>query len=93
MYQIAYAQSARRSLKRLRRSGSFKEAIFKELLVLFVHDKSLPVQFQDHALQGSFTEYRECHLGPNLLLLYERDEVLKIITIANIGTHPELFGE
>ncbi|MFA6279028.1 MAG: type II toxin-antitoxin system mRNA interferase toxin, RelE/StbE family [Candidatus Paceibacterota bacterium] len=93
MYRIAYAQSARRALKRLRRSGSFKEAVFKELLVLFMYNRSLPIHFQDHALHGSFMEYRECHLGFNLLLLYERDEVLKIITIANIGTHPELFGE
>ena len=93
MYQIIYAQGARRALKRLRRSGSFQEAVFKELLALFMNDRSLPIHFKDHALHGDFIGYRECHLGFNLLVVYKRNEEKGIVTISEVGTHPELFGE
>ena len=93
MYQIVYAQGARKSLKRRRRSGSFPEAVFKELLTLFICGRLLPIHFKDHALQGDFIGYRECHLGFNLLVVYKRNDALKIITISDVGTHPELFGE
>lgn len=93
MYEIRYAQGARRSLKRLRRSGSFPEEKFKELLALFIFGKSIPINFKDHALQGNLLGRRECHLGFNLLVVYRRIEEFNIVTVLAIGTHPELFGE
>ncbi len=93
MYEIRYAQSARKALKRLRRSGSFPEAVFKELLTLFIFGKSIPASFKDHALQGDLAMARECHVGFNLLVEYRRNEELKIVTVLEVGTHQELFGE
>lgn len=93
MYEIRYAQSARKALKRLRRNGSFPEERFKELLALFMSGRAIPINFKDHALQGDLAVARECHLGFNLLVEYSRNEYLKVVTIIRVGTHAELFGE
>ncbi len=93
MYDIAYSQKARRAIKRFKRSGSFPWMTLKELLSCFISGGQLPTRFKDHALHGDMASARECHLGFNLLLQYEKDEVLRVITIANIGSHQELFGE
>lgn len=93
MYEVRYAQGARKALKRLRRNGSFPEEIFKELLALFIFDKSIPDSFKDHALHGNLAVARECHLGFNLLVEYRRNTELRVITILRVGTHQELFGE
>lgn len=93
MYELVYSQKARKTLKRIRRSGSFPTGILEELLTLFVLGKSLPARFKDHQLHGNLVRYRECHLGFNLLLQYEKDDMLGLITISKIGTHQELFGE
>lgn len=93
MYEVRYAQGARKSLKRHQRGGSFPEDVFEELLALFICGKSLPIRFQDHALQGNMAMARECHLGFNLLVVYSRNEERKIVAILGVGTHPELFGE
>lgn len=93
MYEIAYSQKARKAIKRFKRSGSFPWATLKELLTHFINGNRLPIRFKDHVLHGDLSSARECHLGFNLLLQYEKDEILRIITVANIGTHAELFGE
>ena len=93
MYEIVYAQGARKALKRYKRGGSFPEATFKELLTLLMSDRPLPINFKDHALQGVLSDKRECHIGFNLLVVYKRNEVLKVVTISGVGTHQELFGE
>lgn len=93
MYDVAYAQGARKALKRLRRSGSFPKDTFRELLSLFIFCKRIPANFKDHALQGDLAGSRECHLGFNLLVQYEKDDILHLVTILNVGTHSELFGE
>lgn len=93
MYQIIYSQGARKALKRLRMSGSFPNAIFKELLTLFMCGRSLPIHFKDHALHGNLSTNRECHIGFNLLVVYERDDDQMAVTISKVGTHGEIFGE
>lgn len=92
MYEVVYAQSARKSLKRKRRSGSFPDPAFKKLLALFMKGEPLPAQYKDHELGGYLSEFRECHLTFDLLVMYKRNEYLQIVTIKNVGTHPELFG-
>lgn len=93
MYELVYSQKARKALKRLRQSGSFQVGVLEELLTLFVLGKSLPAHFKDHQLHGDLARYRECHLGFNLLLQYEKDDILRLITISKVGTHQELFGK
>lgn len=93
MHEVKYAQGARKALKRYRRSGSFPEEVFRELLALFILGRSLPINFKDHQLQGSLSDKRECHIGFNLLIVYKRNEELKTVTISGVGTHAELFGE
>jgi len=93
MYEIAYAQSARKALKRLRRSGLFPHAKFDALLAFLIENKSLPASFKDHGLQGEMCASRECHLGFDLLVIYTRNEPEQVVTVQGVGTHPELFGE
>lgn len=92
-YQVKLSRSASRALKKLGRSGSFNPSILNKILHCFEKGESLPVHVKDHALQGNFIGFRECHLGFNLLLVYKRNDETRIITVSDIGTHPELFGE
>jgi len=51
----------------------------------------LPEQARDHQLKGDAQHLRQCHIKDDLLLQYERDDKLKIITLADIGTHHQLL--
>ena len=54
-----------------------------------IHDKPMAEKYRDHQLTGNLKDYRECHIKPDLLLLYwiEDNEV----KLARLGTHSELF--
>ena len=68
--------------------GQFEK--FVCYVALLKEDKPLPPESKDHALKGSWADFRECHLGGDMLLAYRvgGDEVV----LARIGTHSELFG-
>jgi mRNA interferase YafQ len=53
-------------------------------------DQSLPDRFQDHPLSGEYTDHRECHIKPDLLLIYKKpdDQTLRLV---RVGSHSELF--
>jgi len=91
MYEITFSKRAERSLKRLHRSGSFSREAFDSLLTLLAASDPLPPRYKDHQLKGKLAEYRECHLVFDLLVVYERDDTQKVVTIVATGTHDDLF--
>ena len=46
---------------------------------------------QDHALQGEYTGYRECHIEPDLLLIYKKQDDILVLVCFRLGSHSELF--
>ena len=84
------------------RTNSFKKA-FKKLsintqdLVLDVVTKlaqreSLEVKYKDHQLTGNFKGCRECHVKPDLLLVYRINETVLELVLVEVGSHSQLFG-
>ena len=49
----------------------------------------LPPESRDHALQGEWNDFRECHLGGDTLLIYQTDE--QFVYLARLGSHAQLF--
>lgn len=60
------------------------------VLSLLATDQILPDKYRDHALTGEYTKHRECHLKPDLLLIYKKpdDTTLRLV---RLGSHSELF--
>jgi len=88
--EIDYSVAFRRDFKRLRQNRIDLE-LFDEILNLLIWDKALPKRAQDHALLGDWATYRECHVKPDLLLIYKKTDQ-DILRLARIGTHSSLFG-
>jgi mRNA interferase YafQ len=93
IYYVSLSALARKHLKKLSHSGNFNPEVFHRILQCLENREPLPERAKDHQLRGEFADYRECHLGFNLLLIYKQNDDLRVVTITNIGTHQELFGE
>ena len=95
MYTILLSRGFNRSFGKLQRSGHLKDAAthrYKLIVTTLKKGESLPATCRDHALSGDFSAYRECHIKGDLLLVYERDQGERIITLVDIGTHSYPFG-
>jgi mRNA interferase YafQ len=42
------------------------------LLKLIQQNENLPEKDKDHSLKGKLTGYRECHIKPDILLIYKK---------------------
>ncbi len=67
-------------------------ALYEAIALLLAEDKPLPERYRDHALVGEWKGYRECHLKPDLLLIYNAEEP-GMLKIARLGSHSELFSK
>lgn len=78
--------------KRLMRSGRFSESDEKKLfhvIETLAKGKQLEQKHRDHPLAGNWSNYRECHIKPDLLLIYKIEgDTLKLV---RLGSHSDLF--
>jgi len=63
----------------------------RPVLVALVTDQALDTRYRDHDLSGNWAGYRECHVKPDLLLIYRKSEA-DTLSLARLGSHSELFG-
>lgn len=80
----------KRDYKREKKTDPAIDEVLVPALNLLVSGGALPERMRDHALSGDLKGYRDCHLKPDLLLIYSRlDEVVQLI---RLGSHSELFS-
>jgi mRNA interferase YafQ len=62
---------------------------FIVVLKLLLKNKPLDEKYKDHALTGDWSDHRDCHIKPDLVLIY-RKPVKNILQLVRIGSHSEL---
>jgi mRNA interferase YafQ len=93
MRAIDRASAFKRDYKR-EAKGQYRATLdgdLKPLLVDLVTDQPLDAKYHDHDLSGNWAGYRECHVKPDLLLIYRKSGA-DTLRLARLGSHSELFG-
>ncbi|CDO46324.1 addiction module toxin, RelE/StbE family [Bartonella henselae] len=91
MREIVYTKSFRCDLKR-ESKGRYADTLETDLLLVIkalAENELLKVQWRDHALTGQWRNCRDCHIKPDLVLIYRKpdDETLELL---RLGSHSEL---
>ena len=92
MRRIERSTAFKRDYRRVKAISRYRD--LNERLVatleLLVNDCPLPARNRDHALSGNWSGYRDCHLWPDLLLIYAKpsSDVLRLV---RLGSHSDLF--
>jgi mRNA interferase YafQ len=70
--------------------GRILPRLLAETVSILSGDLPLPPRYRDHALSGEWKDYRDCHIRPDLILIYRKpdDDSLEPV---RLGSHSELF--
>jgi mRNA interferase YafQ len=72
--------------------GQHRNTLTKDFLVLvtaLIEDQPLPERCHDHALTGEWKDHRDCHIKPDLVLIYRKPDE-KRLQLVRLGSHAEL---
>lgn len=91
MRTIRQSGQFKRDLKR-ESKGQHRNALQREFVAIVATlacDEQLEPRHRDHALTGDWKDYRDCHVKPDLVLIYRKpdDETLQLV---RLGSHSEL---
>lgn len=92
MRRIELTNRFKRQFKLMLKRGK-QEAALREVLEPLANDLPLPIKYRDHALTGNLVRFRELHIEPDWLLVYQKydEEGIGILSLELTGTHSDLF--
>ncbi len=61
---------------------------WNEVLHCLLHNIPLPIKYKDHQLVGNLKDFRDCHVRPDLVLLYRLTDTT--VELVRLGNHSEL---
>ena len=72
--------------------GPHRETLANDFMLIvgaLANDQPLAEKQRDHALAGEWKDHRDCHVKPDLVLIYRKpdDAVLQLV---RLGSHSEL---
>lgn len=92
MYKIVYTNRMKRDAKLMQKRGKDLGKLIN-VLSLLASGNPLPIQYKDHSLTRNLQDFRECHIEPDWLLMYQIYEDTLILSATATGTHADLFGK
>lgn len=93
MRTIERATAFKRDFKRAAK-GQHRATLdndLKAVLVALLNNQPLEAKYRDHDLSGNWAGYRECHIKPDLLLIYRKPDA-DTLRLARLGSHSQFFG-
>ena len=91
MYKIVYTNKMKKDVKLMKKRGKNLDKLVN-VLSLLADGKTLPDLYRDHKLTGNLHDFRECHIEPDWLLIYQIYEDTLILSATATGSHSDLFG-
>ena len=66
-------------------------SVFEYVVTELANERRLDEKYKDHALTGNYIGFRECHLAPDWLLVYQIQNEKLTLLLYRTGTHSDLF--
>jgi mRNA interferase YafQ len=91
MRTIRYANRFKRDYKREKagRHGGTLDADLAQAVDMLKTDAPLPRRYFDHPLSGEWIDHRDCHIKPDLVLIYRKPDA-EHLDLVRLGSHSEL---
>ncbi len=91
MWTIRRTAAFKRDYKREKR-GRFRKTLdaeLKRVIIELTADRPLDPRNRDHSLAGPWKDHRDCHIRPELVLIYRKPDSVHLDLI-RLGSHSEL---
>ena len=91
-YQIQQTSRFSRQVKAMKRCG-LDLGRLSFVVDMLAAGEDLAVRYRNHKLSGNYQNCYECHIEPDWLLVYRKDNERLILLLVETGSHSDLFGK
>lgn len=88
MREVVWSSAIKREARLLAKQGKKLEKL-ESIIKSLVAGTKLPAKLRDHALTGKYKGFRDLHVEPDWVLVYQVDD--DAVYLYRMGSHSDLF--
>ena len=89
MFSLEYSSQFKKDFKKITKMPIPDIIEIGSVISTLQKGLTLDAKYVDHSLTGNWNEFRDCHVKPDLVLIYRIDK--NVLQLARIGSHSDLF--
>ncbi len=89
MFALDYSSQFKKDFKKILKKPISDVLEVGNVVSSLQREEALDDKYVDHALSGDWAGFRDCHIKPDLVLIYRVFE--GTLQLARLGSHSELF--
>jgi mRNA interferase YafQ len=89
VYEIKETARFRKDYRLAKKRGE-NLSLLREIVIQLANGEKLPDKNRDHALTNDWAGFRECHITPDWLLVYQWEDDVLVLTLTRTGSHSDL---
>jgi len=93
MLRVVATTQYRKDYKKLSKNKRYNLAKLDSVIDMLASGEILPAEYKDHQLKGDKAKFRECHIAPDWVLIYEIVKDYLILSLVRTGSHSELLSK
>lgn len=90
MLDVVASNRFKKDLKLAIKRG-YKMSLLEAVVDQLAAQEALDEKYKDRLLSGDYDGFRECHITPDWLLVYQIREKELVLFLSRTGTHSDLF--
>lgn len=93
MFEIVTSTKFLKDLKLLKKRSLNDFQLLQNVITILANKghMGLDKKHKAHKLSGTYKGYWECHVKPDLLLIWDENEQINLLELVRTGTHSDLF--
>ncbi len=93
MFEIVTSTKFLKDLKLLKKRSEEDYSFLQQLISVLAENGhvGLDRKHKPHKLSGAYKGYWECHVKPDLLLIWDANTKINLLELVRTGTHSDLF--
>jgi len=89
MHSLEYSSQFKKDFKKVKRMPISEIIEIGNIISILQRGEILDPKHVDHPLTGNWSGFRDCHIKPDLVLIYRISD--RQLELARIGSHSEIF--
>ncbi|MDZ7767043.1 MAG: type II toxin-antitoxin system YafQ family toxin [Melioribacteraceae bacterium] len=86
--RLIYSSQFKKDFKKIKRQGK-DIAQLETVVITLLNKEPLPSKYKDHKLSGRWKSFKDCHIEPDWVLIYQITN--NALILERTGSHSELF--
>lgn len=91
-YELILLTGKFKKVSSWQRNEALDLKLLDKVITMLQNDIPLEEKYRDHELKGKYQGFKECHIQPDWLLIYLKENDVLTLTLVDTGTHADLFN-